>query len=194
MGRAGTVLVYIEGGTHGMEDSVLATLATRVRDRIPDVPFVDPRAPGAAPRARDRDPCSVLSRTDAEAVLGRLVVAPYRVEEGGALAHSAGGSCAYYTGGHRALVVTPVFTGGADEMRYVRGRGGLGMAGVVDRAAEAADTLEGPWDEAAIGVEGELAVIRGNRLVKTAYLTSATDLAGAIRRAGPALEGLAAAR
>lgn len=192
MGRAGTVVVYIEGGTHGMEDSVLASLATRVRDRIPDLPFVDPDASNRVERDGERDPCSVLSQKDAETVLGRLVVAPYRVREGRALADPAGGSCAYYTGRHRALVVTPFFVGAEDEMRFVRGRGGLGAVGIVDRVAEGADTLEGPWDAVAIGVEGELAMIKGSRLLKIAYLTSSTDLAGAIRLAGPALRGLAA--
>jgi hypothetical protein len=194
IGRAGTVLVYVEAGTHGMEDSMLAALAVRVRDRVPDLPFVDPGASNGMPRQGDRDPCSVLPREAAEAVLGRLVVAPYRVGERGALAHPAGASCAYYTGRHRALVLTPHFAGGADEMRFLRGRGGLGAVGVVDRQADAADTLEGPWDEVAIGVEGQLAVMRGDRMVEISYLTSSTDLAGAIRLAGPALRGLEAAR
>ena len=61
----------------------------------------------------------------------------------------------------------------------------------MDRVAEGADTLEGPWDEVAIGVEGQLAVLRGDRMVEIVYLTSATDLAGAIRLAGPVLERLA---
>lgn len=190
MGRAGTVSVYIEGGTHGMQDSVLAILALRVRDRIPDLPFVDQGASNRVAREGERDPCSVLSQKDAEAVLGKLVVAPYRVREGWALADPAGDSCAYYSGRHRALVLTPHFVGAEDEMRFVRARGGLGAVGIVDRVAEGADTLEGPWDAVAIGVEGELAMIKGNRLLKIAYLTSSTDLAGAIRLAGPALEGL----
>lgn len=187
-GRAGTVIVVVEGGTYGMEDSVLTTLAARVRDRIPDVPFYDPSAAVVVPSGPD--PCSVLSRDEAEAVLGKLVVAPYRVREGGALADPGGESCAYYTGQHRALVLTPHFTGGADEMRFIRGRGGLGAIGVVDRAADAADTLEGPWDEVAIGVYGELAMLKGNRMLEIAFLTSSTDVSGAIRLAGPALRGL----
>lgn len=190
MGRAGTVSVYLEGGTHGMEDSVLAALATRVRDRIPDLPFVDPNQSSEVPGGRD--PCSVLSREEAEAVLGKLVVAPYRVDEDGALADAGGASCAYYTGKHRALVVTPHFAGGADALRGVRGGGaGLGAVGIVDREAEGADTLEGPWDEVAIGVDGELAMRKGDRMLEIAYLTSSTDMAGAIRLARPALRRLA---
>ena len=189
-GRAGTVMVTVEGGTYGMDEDLLAVLAGRVRDRIPDLPFVDPAAATDAPSGPD--PCTVLSRDEAEAVLGPLVVAPYRVREGGALADPGGRSCAYYSGKHRALVLTPHFTGGAGEMRFIRGRGGLGMVGVVDRAAEGADTLEGPWDEVAIGVYGELAMLIGDRMLEMAYLTSSTDMAGAIRLARPALQRLAA--
>jgi hypothetical protein len=191
-GRAGTVMVTVEGGTYGMEEAVLATLAGRVRDRIPDLPFVAPNAAASVPRGPD--PCSVLSRKEAEAVLGPLVVAPYRVPEGGALADPGGESCAYFSGKHRALLLTPHFTGGVEEMRFVRGRGGLGAVGVVDRAAEAADTLEGPWDEVAIGVYGQLAMLKGDRMLEIGYLTSATDIAGAIRLAHAALPRLAAVR
>jgi hypothetical protein len=192
MGRAGTVMIIVESGTYGMEKADLATLATRVRDRIPDLPFVDPR-PSSQVQA-GRDPCSVLSRKDAEAVLGALVVAPYRVWKGGALAHPDGQSCACYTANHRALVLTPHFAGGADEMRFARAGGGLRAVGMVDREAEGADTLEGPWDEAAIDIEGQLAMLTGDRMLEMAYLTSSTDLAGAIRLAAPALRGLGAAR
>jgi hypothetical protein len=193
MGRAGTVMVAIEGGTHGMDEAVLATLAARVRDRVPDLPFVDPNQTSAAPDGRD--PCSVLSREEAEAVLGKLVVAPYRVDKGSALADGGGGSCAYYTGQHRALVLTPHFVGGPDAMRYARGgRNALGAVGIVDREGEGADTLEGPWDEVAIGLDGELAMLKGERMLEIEYLTSSTDMAGAIRLAGAGLRGLAEAK
>jgi hypothetical protein len=79
-------------------------------------------------------------------------------------------------------------------MRFIRSRGGLGLAGVEDRAADAADTLEGPWDEVAIGVYGQLAMLEGDRMLEIAFLTSSTDLSGAIRLAGPALPRLAATR
>ncbi len=192
LGRAGTVLVVVQGGTYGMDDDVLATLAGRVRDRIPDLPFVHPSAANVVPHGPD--PCGVLSQDEAEAVLGPLVVAPHRVRDGGALADPGGRSCAYYTGKHRALVLTPHFSDGAGEMRFIRARGGLGLAGVVDRAADAADTLEGPWDEVAIGAYGQLAILTGDRMLEIAYLTSSTDITGAIRLAGPALPRLAAAR
>jgi hypothetical protein len=191
-GRAGTLMVVVEGRTFGMKDSALATLATRVRDRVPDLPFADPSASSVVPPGTS--PCTVLSTGEAEEVLGKLMVPPYRVREGGALADPAGDSCAYFTGKHRALVITPHVVGGLDEMRYVRSGGGLAAIGMVDREAVGADTLEGPWDEAAIGVNGELGVLRGDRLLKIAYLTSSTDLPGAMRLAAPALRRLESAR
>ena len=189
-GRAGTVMVTVEGGTYGMDDSVLAVLAKQVRDRIPDLPFVAPNAGTSV--SGSPDPCAVLPQHEAEAVLGRLVVAPYRVRQGGALADPGGRSCAYYTGKHRALVVTPHFSHGAGEMRFIRGRGGLSAVGVVDRAADAADTLEGPWDEVAIGVDGQVAMLTGDRMLEIAFLTSSTDITGALRLARSALPRLAA--
>ncbi len=184
-------MVIVQGGTYSMDDDLLAALATKVRDRIPDLPFVESGAEASVPRGPD--PCSVLSRKEAEAVLGPLVVAPYRVREEGALADPGGRSCAYYTGRHRALLLTPHFSDGAHEMRFIRSRGGLGLAGVVDREAEAADTLEGPWDEVGIGAYGQLAMLTGDRMLEIAFLTSSTDITGAIRLAGPALRRLASA-
>ncbi len=91
-GRAGTAMVTVGGGTYGMDEDVLAALAVRVRDRITDLPFIHPDAATEVPSGPD--PCSVLTRDEAEAVLGPLVVAPYRAREGGALADPGGGSCA----------------------------------------------------------------------------------------------------
>ena len=193
-GRAGTLMVTVESGTFGMKDEVLALLATRVRDRVPDLPFRHPAAAAESPRGHD--PCGVLTRAEAEQVLGPLVFAPYPVREGGALADPAGRSCAYYSGRHRALVLTPHFTDGAGELRTFRassGLGAMGAIGVVDRDAEGADTLEGPWDEVAFGAGGQLAARTGDRMLEIAYLTSSTDLAGATRIAGHALPRLAAA-
>ena len=77
MGRAGTLIVVVEGGTHGMDEAVLMALAGRVRDRVPDLPFEAPQVNTGFPVAPGRDPCSVLSREAAEAVLGKLVAAPF---------------------------------------------------------------------------------------------------------------------
>jgi hypothetical protein len=191
IGRSGTVIIWVTARTRGNSYSQLAELAARVRDAVPDLPFAHPDA-AAAPRGGP-DPCSVLTREDAEPVLGTLLVAPYRVRSGSALADPGGDSCAYYTKGHHALVVTPHFSGGREELASVRGMGRMIGMVVEDKEAAAADTLEGPWDEIAIGIEGQLAMLKGDRLLEFAHLTSSTDAAGAIRLAGIALPHLAAA-
>jgi hypothetical protein len=43
-------------------------------------------------------------------------------------------------------------------------------------------------------MDGQLAMLKGERMLEIAFLTSSTDIAGAIRLAGPALRGLAAGR
>ena len=50
-------MVTVEGGTYGMDDSVLAVLAKQVRDQIPDLPFVAPNAGTSVPGSQD--PCAV---------------------------------------------------------------------------------------------------------------------------------------
>ena len=76
----------------------------------------------------------------------------------------------------------------------VRGVGNLvaGIAG--DKEAETADTLDGPWDDVVLGLDGNLAFLKGDRLLELAYATSSTDQAGALKLARIALERLAAQR
>lgn len=190
-GRAGTVSVWVESGTFGVPMEQLRQLAARVRDRIPDLPFAAASGGTATPGVPD--PCSVLTREDAEAVIGKLVVRPYRARYHGAVADPAGKSCAYYTGRHRALLVTPHFSDGRSELASIRARSGMAAAGVADPEAEAADTLEGPWEEVAIGADGQLAMRVGDRLLELNHLTSSTDAAGVIRLARVALPRLAKA-
>ena len=67
---------------------------------------------------------------------------------------------------------------------------------VVSRAgqrAEAADTLDGPWDDVTLGLDGNLAFLKGDRLLELKFATSSTDEAGAMTLAWIALGRLAAA-
>ena len=96
----------------------MAALATKVRDVIPDLPFPFPRDPDLERMARAAgapldaepvgpDPCALLSPAQAEAVLGKLVVPPYRSAGDSPLAQRSGASCTYFTAGHRAFTVMP---------------------------------------------------------------------------------------
>jgi hypothetical protein len=69
--------------------------------------------------------------------------------------------------------------------------GGL-VRQVADLPGVEADTLEGLWDDAVVGLSGDLVLQKGARSLTIRYLNASTDAAGAIRLSGPALTRLAA--
>jgi hypothetical protein len=187
MGRLGHLGVTVMAQTFEIPSETIIPLAERARDRITDLPFATLRE---SPTTRnDRNPCSLLTRAEAEAVLGPLIVAPYRSAEGSPLVDPGGGSCAYYTTGHHVLLLTPMWSYGSSAIEAARGLGNL-IGGVVrDHAAEVADTLEGPWDDVA-GATGALLFLEGDRLIEITYAMSSTDADGAVQLARAALARL----
>jgi hypothetical protein len=105
----------------------VAALAALVRDRVPDHPFLAPPdepPPGKADR-RGPDPCSLLTRAEAEDVLGPLLVQPYRTRQDSPFVDPAGDTCAYYTAGHRVLAMTPQWAYGESTLDAARLGSGL---------------------------------------------------------------------
>ena len=190
-GRIGHVTVGVVQNRLGLPVDTLAALAARVRDRIPDRPLAYPNARASASVPPDHDPCSVLSAAEAEEVLGKLAAPPYRTHEGSPLADPAGVSCGYFTAGHRVLVLTPEWAYGQLTLNAER-MGSNIVSQVADISDIVADTLEGPWDDAVVGLSGDLIFTKGARSLSIGYRMSSTDAAGAIRLAGPALKRLAA--
>jgi len=128
------------------------------------------------------DACSLLTQAEAEAVLGKLVRAPH--------ADSTRRGCAYETAGNKQFVITPEWEYGKLELDTERMVGG--MAAMVGYTPEAvADTLEGSWDEVAFGISGIVFRVKARSLT-VSYANSATDLAGALKLARPALVRLGA--
>ncbi|MEP7065815.1 MAG: hypothetical protein ABI889_07265 [Gemmatimonadota bacterium] len=155
-------------------------LAGAILDGIPDLPFAnDPADPNAA--SEEPDPCSLITRAEAEAVLGPLTTAPYRSRENSAIAHGNGSSCSYYTGKHRALVVNPSYDGG--EMKYKMMAGVGNMVSGVLGGAKAPDTLDGPWDQISTGTTGALTFLKGDKLVEIQYKSSTADYDKAVKLA-----------
>jgi hypothetical protein len=154
-------------------------------------PASDESAGGAAQTALSQDPCGLLTRAEAEAVLGSLVAQPYRTKADTAVADSAGPGCAYETAGGRVLLLTPEWTYGKMTLDVERLVGGL-VRQVADLPGVEADTLEGLWDDAVVGLSGDLVLRKGARSLTIRYLSSSTDAAGSIRLSGPALARLAA--
>lgn len=159
-------------------------IANRIRTSIPDLPFRSEVPPGMLRvdgLGTAHDPCTLLTVAEAEAVLGKLVVPPYRAQEGTYLAHEEGPSCAYFTAGHRAMVLTPTWEYGGMEVEAIRGVGGLiGQIAPV-LLENPADTLDEEWEEVgADATTGELYFLQGERLLKVGYLGSSTDANGAV--------------
>jgi hypothetical protein len=193
-GRIGQLIVSLD------EDAMFgavpaekkAALAARVRDLVTDLPFAYPfQDIGQASPPSGPDPCSLLTREEAEAVLGKLLAPPYRSHDGGPYAKPNGRSCAYYTAGHHVLVLGPRWTRG--KQLFGIGRGVSGIVGLVaaDPDREKADTLDGPWDDVQLGLDGTLEFLKGDQMLEVEYLTSSTDAAGAVRLARLALDRLA---
>ncbi|MGH7469095.1 MAG: hypothetical protein ACRENP_14155, partial [Longimicrobiales bacterium] len=76
--RQGHVAIITNVPAWGVADERVDSLAAAIIDRIPDLPF---REGSVAVRNSNPDPCALLTQTEAEAILGKLVVAPYRSRE-----------------------------------------------------------------------------------------------------------------
>jgi hypothetical protein len=169
------VAVMVQEAAVSREQSV--ALANTIRGKIADLPWPSERS-GLSPSP---DPCTLLSAKEAEAVLGKLVVPPYRSDDGTPLAIENGNSCSYLTAGHHALVLHPTWEYGGTAYEATK------MGGIVEKIAptlhvDAADTLDsGPWEEAgASSLTGELYFLNGDRFLEVNYLTSTTDMNGAV--------------
>lgn len=182
--RVGHVAVNIGGDTFYLPQETLGQLAAKVRGRIQDLPFAqpgaDPNAAGSAP-----DPCALLTRAEAEAVLGKLVVEPYRSRESSPLADGKGRSCTYFTQGHRALVLTPTLSDGKTLFGMVGGMGTLIRSKI--GGSDSADLLDGPWDQAASDSAGAFYFLKGDKVLEVGYRTSSTDSEGVVTLAQAAV-------
>ena len=196
-GRSGELSIMVQMQAISLPKEKVAALAALVRDRVPDHPFLAPpdEQPLGTPDRRGPDPCSLLTRAEAEDVLGPLLVPPYRTRQDSPFVDPAGDTCAYYTAGHRVLALTPQWAYGESTMEAARMSGGLVAQAVGGGDPEAADTLEGPWDEAAaMPLTASYAFLTGDRALEVAYGTSSTDAAGAVRLSTIAVPRLAKAR
>jgi hypothetical protein len=187
IGRAGHISISVFSPPEIGDDKKMA-LAARVRDAVPDLPFAAENTYQVITLGPDRNPCDLLTRAEAEAVLGNLVVDPYRAIEDTPRAYEKGKACAYYTAGHRAFVMTAEFSDGATTYNMGAGLGSLvGAVVPLEKAA-----LQGPWDKGRVdGTTGALIFLKGDRYLRVDYLTSSTDRAGALKLAAQAVERLA---
>lgn len=186
VGRLGYVRVEVTAQAAQVTREQTVAVAQRLRERIPDLPFAYRSNSTGQPlsdRAAGPDPCSLLTAPEADAVLGKLVVQPYRSHESTPLADANGKSCSYATAAHHALVLTPTWEYGGRELETMRMVGGLVSRAAPELKADAVDTLEG-WEDAGTDpTTGQLYFLTGERLLQISYLVSSTDANGAARLA-----------
>jgi hypothetical protein len=177
MAREGRITAQIFA--FGESDKGMA-LAAAIMDKIADLPFAEDPKDLTAPHS-DPDPCSLITRQEAEAVLGPLKMAPFRSRESTALAHANGSSCSYFTGKHRVLVVTPTYSGGAMQYKMMAGAGNL-VSSVLG-GPKAPDTLDGKWDQITTSATNTLVFLKGDQTVDFQFKSSSTGYDGAVKLA-----------
>lgn len=189
MGRVGHVRISIEGKSPDVPREQMRTIAERVRDRVPDMPFAVTNPYQVIQLGSIGDPCSLLTKAEAEAVLGPLSMDPYRSSSNWPpLAHGQGYACAYFTPGHHVFVVSPTWSGGKESFTLEKGIGGL--VGIVAPQEENV-VIKGPWDAAQAAMAGELMFLKGDRLLEVHYRTSRATRGDAIKLAAIAMKRLA---
>lgn len=190
-GRLGHVRVSVQAQAPDVPNEVMQRLAAAVRDRVPDLPFkTDNPYQVIQFGASDKNPCDLLTRAEAEAVLGPLVVDPYRASsQHPPLALAEGHGCSYYTKGHRVFSLVPTWSGGDETFNIEAGIGGL-MSQVLPQELV---VFKGPWDKAAPSRgSGALLFLKGERLLEVHFMGSSTDRGGAVKLAAAAMRRLAA--
>lgn len=191
-GRIGHVGVLVHFSTHGAPVTSLPAdsverLAVLIRDHVPDLPIMSPRA---KQYGGGDDPCRLLTRAEAEGVLGKLAAAPYRSNGESALVDPSGEGCSYYLGKHRAFTLKPEWENGKTLFRVSAGTSAMFSSAAGAKLASA-DTLDGPWDQAAAGIDGMLYFLKGDRMVSMVYRTANIDATQALRLASIAVRHLA---
>jgi hypothetical protein len=189
MGRTGHVRISVQAKAPDVPGEQMRALAEKVRDRVPDLPFAVTNPYQVIQLGTLGDPCSLLTKAEAEAVLGPLSAEPYRSSSNWPpLAHSKGFACAYFTPGHHVFVLSPTWSGGADSFKIEKGIGGL--VGIVAPQEEMV-VMKGPWDAAQMGISGALMFLKGEKLLEVHYRTSRATRGDAIKLAAIAMRRLA---
>ena len=186
LGRRGHLGVQVTNHTRSVPPERTAALAARILDQVPDLPPAKlPTDP--AEQGDGRDPCGLISASEAAGVLGAPRVTQYRARASTAFARGDGPTCAYYMARHRVLLITPTWSDG---------RVGFRLAAALNRnVGERTDEslggggASGPWERAASGADGRLYFLKGDRMLEIIYRMSGAD-----RRAAMTLAAMAVPR
>jgi hypothetical protein len=158
------------------------------------------RAGAARAGSSGGDPCTLVSRTEAEQILGPVRHDPYRVDGSGD-PEPSGSACRYEARTGRHFIVDVDFEGAVIGMRAI-GLGAQIASPVFGTDSAQLASIHGQWDEVHV-LPGHLMARKGDAMVDVGYEGSRAGLAGAARVADVALgrfgaplpyDGAAAAR
>jgi hypothetical protein len=135
--------------------------------------------------ASSGDPCTLLSRAEAEQVLGPLRHDPYRTDGSGA-PDPDGSTCRYETQAGRHLSMEVSFDGARIGMRAI-GLGAQIASPVFGSDSAQLGAVRGHWDEVHL-IPGHLMARKGDAMVDMDYMGSRAGLPGAARLADLALD------
>lgn len=159
-------------------DSVEKILV-KMRDAMLDLPRTA-LIPGSV--ADENDPCSLVSRGEAESILGTLAVPPYESRDLSAFADTKGTGCSFYTKNHRVLSIRPWWSHGAAVFNVI---------GATKPIASPIVNNFNEWEKAASDPVGNFYFLKGDRLLGVTWKTSTTDQDGAIKIAAIAMKKFA---
>ena len=191
--RIGALAVKVGIYTTRVPGDSIVRLATLVRDRVPDLPMASPEAANRFGPSDERDACILITRAEAEAVLGPLAMPPYRSDHDSPNADPGGAGCSYYLGNHRVFTIDPTWEQGKILFRMAAGMGQK-ITSVLGSKGESADTLDGTWDQATAGADGTLYFLKGDSMLTVSYRTAAIDAPKAVRLATIAVGRLTGGR
>jgi len=136
-----------------------------------------------------KDPCILVSRADAEALLGPLATNPYRAGDDGK-ADPAGPNCFYRGVSGRGVSIHPEYSGGKTAMKMMAFGGPLTGQVLRDQSRKA-DALQGNWDEQRWNPPSRLSVIKGDTLIEVDVAGANIGVEGAGKLATVAVNRLA---
>lgn len=136
-----------------------------------------------------RDPCSLLTAAEVEAVLGPLVGPPFQAV--GARPRPSKEECRYETAGFRAISVKVLWTGGAQMIGMMGAmQDVVKKAGLAELKLTDGSTVAGAWDEARVSQCCEFNALHGDQLVTVNVAGSHATLQQAARLADAAVKRL----
>jgi len=178
-GRIGHVAFHADWEGVAVSLDSVEKILVKMRDAMFDLPHTA-LIPGSV--AGENDPCSLVSRGEAEAILGPLAVPPYESRDFSAFADSAGTGCSFYSKNHHVLSIRPWWS---------HGKAVFNVIGATKPIASPIIGIYDAWEKAASDPVGNFYFLKGDQLLGVTWKTSTTDQNGAIRIAAVAMRKLA---